>query len=599
MTVLIGLVGGLALFLYGMSIRSGGLTRISGGALDKFLSSVTKNRLSAYLFGVGVTALVQSSSTTTVMVVGFVNSGILHLEQAVNMILGANLGTTATAWILSLNSISTGASLLKLFKPTTFTPILAFVGIILYMMGRSAKKNNIGTILLGFAVMMTGMQTMSGAVTPLAGSSTFRGILTSFANPFIGFLVGIVFTMVIQSSAATIGVLQALAASVFISMGMAIPVVIGAEVGTCVTAILSSLGANKNGKRTALMHLYFNIIKAGSFMILFYTLNAMLHFDFLEHTAGMVGIAGIHTLVNFVATLLMLPFSGFLVKLVLQTIPIDKEEQEEQSSLQSLQALDDRFLSNPPFALEQARIAACDLAKYAQECINAALELIPVYSREGKEHVVRLEDRIDRYEDEIGSYLVKINATELNIPTSHELSVILHCIGDFERISDHARNIAEAMDDMNKKEMRFTDKAYEELKTFSAAVRDIVEMSVVSFVNNDMDKARDIEPLEEVIDSLNMEIKKRHIKRLRKGKCAIELGPMLTDVATDFERVADHCSNIAIAVLQVTEDGFDAHEYLEIMRSENNPAFERRVEHYESKYALPETKKDKEKRAKA
>ncbi|MCR5674536.1 MAG: Na/Pi cotransporter family protein [Lachnospiraceae bacterium] len=594
MMIVAGLVGGLALFLYGMSVMSGGLTKISGGTLEKILSGVTKNRLVAYLFGVGVTALVQSSSTSTVMVVGLVNSGIMNLTQAVNVILGANLGTTANAWLLSLNAIEGGGhSLLTIFKPATFTPFLAFLGIILYMAAKKDRRKNIGTILLGFAILMTGMQTMSGAVAPLSDNPTFTRILTAFANPVIGFLCGILFTMVIQSSAATIGILMALASSVFISMGMAIPIVIGAEVGTCVTAILSSLGANKNGKRTALMHLYFNIIKATSFMVIFYTLNAFLHFSFLENKAGMVAVAGIHTLVNLVATLIMLPFSGLLVKLVLRTIPIDDKEKEEHASLMSLRAMDDRFLNNPPFALEQARTAACVMAGYSMECIDRALTLIASYTPEGKEEVVRLENRIDRYEDEIGSYLVKIYATELDIRTSHSLSVILHSIGDFERISDHARNIAETMAEMEERELRFTDKAYEEFAVFAAAVREIVSMSVEAFSKNDHGIAEHIEPLEEVIDSLNMEIKKRHIRRLRKGKCSVELGPMLTDVATDCERVADHCSNIAVAVMQVREDGFDAHEYLEIMRSENNPAFERRVSRFEAKYALPDLKKEK------
>lgn len=589
-----GLIGGLALFLYGMSVMSGALTKLSGGTLETILSGVTGKRIVAYLFGVGVTALVQSSSTSTVMVVGFVNSGMMSLAQAVNVILGANLGTTANAWLLSLNAIDSGAPMfLSLFKPATFTPFVAFIGILLYMTSKTDHRKNIGTILLGFAILMTGMQTMSGAVAPLGDNPVFTRILTTFANPLLGFLVGILFTMVIQSSAATIGILMALAASVFVSMAMAIPIVIGAEVGTCITAILSSLGANKNGKRAALMHLYFNILKAGSFMIIFYTLNAFLHFSFLQNKAGMVAVAGIHTLVNLAATLLFLPFSEFLVKLVLKTIPIDEKEKEEHASQMSLRAMDERFLTNPPFALELARTAACVMADYSRECLTDALALISDYSPEGKEEVVRLENRIDRYEDEIGSYLVKINATQLDLRTSHLLSVILHCIGDFERISDHARNIAETMAEMQERELVFTDKAYEELRTFCAAVQEIVGMSVQAFSQNDLACARDIEPLEEVIDSMNMEIKKRHIKRLRKGKCSVELGPLLTDVATDCERVADHCSNIAVAVLQVREDGFDAHEYLEIMRGENNPAFEQRVEYYAEKYLLPESKKTK------
>ena len=404
-----GLVGGLALFLYGMNIMSGGLTKASGGQLEHLLARVTKNRWLAYLFGIGVTAVVQSSSASTVMVVGLVNSGIMKLAEAVNVILGANLGTTFTAWLLSLNAISTDNFFLNLFKPVSFSPFLALIGIALLMFTKSDKKKNLGIILMGFAVLIFGMDMMSSAVMPLRSSATFQSFLTTFQNPLVGLLIGVLFTMVIQSSAGTIGVLQALSSTIFISYGMALPVVIGAEVGTCITAILSSIGANKNGKRTALMHLYFNIIKAAVFMIVFYSLNAVFHFAFLQNQASMVGIAFIHTAVNLVATPLMVPFSGILVKLALKTIPIDEKEKEQQDEERRIGALDARFLSTPTFALQQAKIAADDMAEMSKDSLEKAMQLFEEYHAEDAEEVARIENTIDRYEDQIGTYSIDEN----------------------------------------------------------------------------------------------------------------------------------------------------------------------------------------------
>ena len=386
-TMIAGLVGGLALFLYGMNIMSGGLTKASGGQLEHLLARVTKNRWLAYVFGVGVTAVVQSSSASTVMVVGLVNSGIMKLAEAVNVILGANLGTTFTAWLLSLNAISTDNFFLNLFKPMSFSPFLALIGIALLMFTKSDKKKNLGIILIGFAVLIFGMDMMSSAVMPLRSSAEFQSFLTTFTNPLVGLLIGVVFTMVIQSSAGTIAVLQALSSTIFISYGMALPVVIGAEVGTCITAIISSIGANKNGKRTALMHLYFNVIKAATFMILFYSLNAFLHFAFLQDQASMVGIAFIHTAVNLVATPLMVPFSGILVKLALKTIPIDEKEKEQQDEERRIAALDARFFSTPAFALQQAKLAADDMADMSKDALEKAMGLFEEYHSEDAEEV--------------------------------------------------------------------------------------------------------------------------------------------------------------------------------------------------------------------
>ena len=589
-SLIAGLVGGLAMFLYGMNVMSGGLTKVAGGKLESVLAKVTEHKVIAYLFGVGVTALVQSSSASTVMVVGLVNSGIMTLKQAVNVILGANLGTTFTAWLLSLNAISSENFIINLLKPKSFTPFLALIGIALYMFSKNDKKKNIGTILLGFSVLMFGMSTMSDAVSPLKDVDGFKRVLTSFSNPIIGFLVGILFTMTIQSSAGTIGVLQALSLSVKVKYSMAIPVVVGAEVGTCITAILSSLGANKNGKRTALMHLYFNLIKATTFMILFYLIHSIVNFAFMDNDIGMVGIAGIHTLVNLVATPLMLPFSNLLVNMALKTIPIDEKEKKEQEEQEGIRTLDPRFLSNPPFALEQARIAAIAMANMCKDALYEAIGLIDNFEEEKAQDVDYLERKVDTYEDQLGTYLMQINAHHLGVKDSHTLSVLLHCITDYERISDHALNIMQKARGMSESKREFTPKAQSEMEIFSNAVKEIVDLSVRAFEAQDVDLAKMIEPLEETIDGINMEVKRRHIRRLRKGKCTIEQGFDLSDISTDFERIADHCSNIAVGLIEVDEDAYDAHEYIEHLKADKGEEFEKAVDFYQRKYLLPSVK---------
>ena len=589
-SLIAGLVGGLAMFLYGMNVMSGGLTKAAGGKLESVLAKVTEHKIIAYLFGVGVTALVQSSSASTVMVVGLVNSGIMTLKQAVNVILGANLGTTFTAWLLSLNAISSDNFIINLLKPKSFTPFLALIGIGLYMFSKNDKKKNVGTILLGFSVLMFGMSTMSDAVSPLKDVDSFKAVLTTFSNPIIGFLVGIIFTMVIQSSAGTIGVLQALSLSVKVKYSMAIPVVVGAEVGTCITAILSSLGANKNGKRTALMHLYFNLIKATTFMILFYLIHSIVNFAFMDSDIGMVGIAGIHTLVNLVATPLMLPFSGLLVNMALKTIPIDDKEKKEQEEQEGIRTLDPRFLSNPPFALEQARNAAIAMATMSKDALYEAIDLIENFDEEKAADVDYLERKVDTYEDQLGTYLMQINAHHLGVKDSHTLSVLLHCITDYERISDHALNIMQKARGMSESKREFTPKAKSEMEIFSNAVKEIVDLSIKAFEDQDVTLAKMIEPLEETIDGINMEVKRRHIRRLRKGKCTIEQGFDLSDISTDFERIADHCSNIAVGLIEVDEDAYDAHEYIEHLKADKGEEFEKAVDFYQRKYLLPAVK---------
>jgi len=402
--------------------------------------------------------------------------------------------------------------------------------------------------------------------------------------------VGIIFTMVIQSSAGTIGVLQALSLSVFVSYSVAIPVVVGAEVGTCITAILSSLGANKNGKRTALMHLYFNAIKAFTFMIIFYALNAAIGFSFMDKEIGMVGIAGIHTLINLVATPLMLPFSGVLVTLALKTIPIDEKERKEQEEQQGIRTLDPRFLSNPPFALEQARLAAIAMANMSKDALTKAIDLIQNYNNEEAEEVDYLERKVDSYEDQLGTYLMQINAHHLGVKDSHTLSVLLHCITDYERISDHALNIMQKARNMDENQRQFSTKGQAEIEIFSDAVKEIMELSIRAFENQDVELAKMIEPLEEAIDGIHMEMKRRHVRRLRKGKCTIEQGFDLSDIGTDFERIADHCSNIAVGLIEVDEDAYDAHGYIEQLKADKGDDFERAVEFYQNKYLLPAVK---------
>ena len=589
-TLIAGLVGGLAMFLYGMNVMSGGLTKAAGGKLEAVLARVTEHKFIAYLFGVGVTAHVQSSSASTVMVVGLVNSGIMTLKQAVNVILGANLGTTFTAWLLSLNAISSDNFIINLLKPKSFTPFLALIGIALYMFSRNDKKKNIGTILLGFSVLMFGMSSMSDAVSPLKDVDSFKAVLTTFSNPLIGFLVGILFTMVIQSSAGTIGVLQALSLSVVVTYGMAIPVVVGAEVGTCITAILSSLGANKNGKRTALMHLYFNVIKAVAFMVIFYTLHTLIGFTFMEDKIGMAGIAAIHTLINLVATPLMLPFSDILVNMALTTISIDEREKKEQEESEGIRTLDPRFLSNPSFALEQARQAAVDMANMSKDALDKAIGLIDTFDPEIAQDVDYLERKVDSYEDHLGTYLMQINAHHLGVRDSHTLSVLLHCITDYERISDHALNIMQRASEMNENKREFSPKAQTEMQVFSAAVKEIMNLSVMAFESQDVTLAKMIEPLEETIDGIQKEVKRRHVRRLRKGKCTIEQGFDLSDIGTDYERISDHCSNIAVGIIEADNDAYDAHGYIEQLRVDRGAEFEKQVDFYQNKYMLPAVK---------
>ena len=584
------LFGGLALFLYGMDTMGQGLEKVSGGLLEKLLEKLTSNPIKAVLLGAGVTAVIQSSSATTVMVVGFVNSGIMKLSQAVGVIMGANIGTTVTSWILSLTGIESSNFFIQLLKPSSFSPILAVIGIIFMMFSKKERKKDIGTIMIGFAVLMFGMETMSDAVKPLADVPEFTGILTMFSNPILGLIAGAVLTAIIQSSSASVGILQALCATGAVSYGTALPIIMGQNIGTCVTALLSSIGANKNARRAALVHLYFNLIGTAIFMVLFYAINAFVHFAFLAYSATPVGIAVIHSCFNVAATIVLLPFSAGLVTLACMTIPdaagaaaaAAQEETQDEFGL-----LDVRFLDTPAFAVEQCRNMTVRMAKLAKAALFMSVELLDEYDEKKAEAVAALEDRVDHYEDELGTYMVKLGSRHLSKNDSSTISLLLHCIGDFERISDHAMNLMEAAKEKHEKQMEFSKKAQKELSVFTSAVKDILELSIQSFENNDGGTAALVEPLEEVIDDLNTCVKANHIRRLQKGKCTIEQGFVLSDISTNYERVADHCSNIAISVIEIARDGFDTHGYLENLKRENDPKFAAQVESYRQKYALP------------
>lgn len=580
------MAGGLAFFLYGMDVMGSGLSRASGGRLEMLLERLTNSRWKAVLLGAGVTAVIQSSSATTVMVVGFVNAGIMKLSSAVGIIMGANVGTTVTSWILSLAGIKSNDFWLRLLKPSSFAPVLAALGVIFSLFSKKEKLKNAGMVFIGFAVLMSGMETMSGAVKPLAEVPEFTGILTAFSNPALGVLAGMVLTAVIQSSSASVGILQALCATGAVSYGAAVPIIMGQNIGTCVTAMISGIGASRNAKRAALIHLYFNLIGTVVFMLVFYGANAIVEFDFMGNSANAAGIAVVHTIFNIFATVVLLPFSAWLEKLACLTIR-EEEKAAADDGEETLQILDARFLATPGLALEQCRAAAADMADCAREAIFLAMSLISGYNEEKAQRVEMLEKKVDDYEDELGSYLVKLSGGDLSAKENRILSLLLHNIGDLERISDHALNIKEAAAELAEKQLCFSNKASEELKVFSQAVRDIVDLSWKALEEEDLEIAGKVEPLEEAIDSLNAAIKKRHIKRLRKGKCTIEMGFILSDITTNYERVADHCSNLAVSLFEVAEEEFGAHGYLDLIRGEDHPEFGEDVERMREKYILP------------
>ncbi len=585
---LLTLAGGLALFLYGMQLMGDGLKKTSGGRMEQILEKLTSNKWKAVLLGAGVTAVIQSSSATTVMVVGFVNSGIMKLSQAIGVIMGANIGTTVTSWILSLAGIEGSNFFIRLLKPSSFSPVLALIGMGFFMFAKSEKKKDIATIMVGFAILMFGMQTMSGAVEPLADVPEFTEILLMFSNPILGMLAGAVLTAVIQSSSASVGILQALCVTGSVSFGTALPIIMGQNIGTCVTALLSSMGASKNAKRAAFIHFYFNLIGTAIFMVIFYLINSFLDFTFLNEPASAVGIAVIHSIFNIFATTVMLPLSGLLEKLACLTIRDGKTEEEVSFTEEDLKILDERFLNSPSLAMEQCRKATSDMAEATRKSWEQAVRLIGNFEQKKADYVMQLEKNVDRYEDALGSYLVKLSAKNLSERDSQSLSILLHCIGDFERISDHAVNITMAAKEMYEKKQSFSEKALEELKVYTQAINGILNVTIDVFRQEDMELALEVESLEEVINQLNAEVKKRHIKRLRKGKCTIELGFILSDIITSFERIAAHCSHITVNVMQSRDESFELHEYKENLKNRDRKDFETLFSSLQQQYALPE-----------
>lgn len=584
----LSMVGGLALFLYGMHIMGDALAKMSGGKLEKVLERLTSNKWSAVLLGAGVTAVIQSSGATTVMVVGFVNSGIMKLNQAVGIIMGANIGTTATSWLLSLSGIDGGSFFLQMLKPTSFTPILAVIGAILVVFCKSEKKHNIGTILLGFAILMYGMTAMSSAVEPLKDVPQFTQILTKFENPLLGVIAGFVLTTIMQSSSVSVGILQALCSTGAVSYALALPIIMGQNIGSCTTAMISSVGASKDAKRAAAVHFYFNVIGTVVFMLVFYISNAFVHYAFLPQAANEVGIATIHSIFNIAATIVLLPLSGFLEFLAVKTIKDDDEEEDELSKHDKvLQLLDPVFLERPGFAIMQCQKVASAMAELSMKSVGRAVGLLTAYDEETAERIRKEEDTVDKYEDQLGTYLLRLSTKDLSKEDGHRLSLMLHSLGDIERISDLAVNILLAVEQMHKKELIFSKKAMDELAVYSKALKDILTMTVAAFEQNDRYKAALVQPLEELMDDMNKELKKRHVKRLRKGKCTIELGLSLSDISDTYERISDHCSNIATCVIQVEDDELDAHEHRKEVKEQDAKWYDEQYRAYEQKYALP------------
>ena len=584
---ILNLLGGLALFLYGMSAMGDGLVQLSGGRLEKILEKLTQKKIMAVLLGLLVTAVIQSSSATTVMVVGFVNSGIMNLSQAVGIIMGANIGTTVTSWLLSLTGIQGSNLFLKLLKPSSFSPILAAIGVILTMTAKEDdRKKNIGTIFVGFAILMFGMEAMSSSVSPLAKNEKFTGVLTAFSNPILGMLAGAALTAIIQSSSASVGILQALCMTGAVSFGTAIPIIMGQNIGTCVTALLSGVGASKNARRASLIHLYFNLIGTLLFLVVFYTLNSFLHFSFLLTPASAADIAVIHSLFNIGCTIVLFPFSNVLVKLAQLTIP-DGKEAAQDTRPAALQALDERFLDRPGFAMNLCKEAVDHMADLARNSFQLAMGLLDNFSEKDLQRVIAMEQESDSYEDTLGTYLVKLSGKDLSKADSRTLSILLHCINDFERISDHAINVAESAQELRDKGLALSEDSRKELAVYGKAVSDILDLTVSVFAADDTDRARSVEPLEEVIDTLSIEMRQRHIIRLRKGACSLEAGLILEDLLTGYERVSDHCSNVAVCLIEVHANEYDTHEYLNLTTKGSDPWFRQEYDKKLKEYPLP------------
>ena len=572
------MIGGLCLFLFGMNIMGQALERRAGSRLRTTLGKMTGKTMTGFLTGLVVTAVIQSSSATTVMVVGFVNSGLMTLKQAIGVIMGANIGTTVTAWLLSLGGISGDAVWVQLLKPTSFTPVLALIGIIMYMFSKDSRKNDTGMIMLGFATLMFGMDTMSGAVSGLREVPAFRQLFVAFTNPLLGVLAGAALTAIIQSSSASVGILQALALSGQVSYAAAIPIIMGQNIGTCVTALISSVGTSRNAKRAAIVHLSFNVIGTVVWLTVFCIIRAVAAPAILGESATMYGIAIAHTAFNVACTALLLPASGLLEKLAIRLVPDGKKKDADVT-------LDERLLATPPLALEQCSVVAEDMAYYASGALKKAIDCVMEFDPKAAQEVRESEDKTDKYEDMLGTYLLKLGAEPLSDTASEEVTELLKLIGDFERIGDHAVNIIESAEEMHDKQLEFSRSAKYELSVMSAAVGEVMDLAVKAFAENDAQAASCVEPLEQVVDDLKDELRTRHILRMKKGECSIEAGFVWSDLLTNLERASDHCSNVALCVLDLKKHTLSAHETQH--ERKDVPEFAEHYRRYSEKYALP------------
>ena len=580
---LISLLSGIALFLFGMALMGDGLKKVAGNKLEVILFRLTGSPLKGFLLGTGVTAVIQSSSATSVMVVGFVNSGLMRVRQAISIVMGAILGTSITGWIICLSDLGGGGGWIDLFSTATLTGIISVVGIVLRMFSKSQTKRHIGDILMGFAVLMFGMSAMSGAVSPLRSDPTFLRILTTFSNPMLGILFGTLFTCVLQSASAAVGILQALASTGVIDFSMALPIIMGIAIGAALPVLLSAIGANVDGKRTAMVYLVVEVVGVIFWAAAFYLVNAFVHFDFMSMTMSSVSIAFVNTLFRFVKVVILLPFIDVIEKVV-DLLVKDKPVQAEATD--ETIRLEERFIQHPALAIEQSRITINSMAAEAQENLAEAMRLLHHYSDEGYRTVVEMEQVVDRYEDRLGSYLVKLTGQELSSKQNEDASKFLHTISDFERISDHALNIAQTAKEMREKSIVFSDDALRELAVLESALAEIVHITVNAFIRNDLSLASRVEPLEELIDDLCDELKLHHVDRLQKGHCTLLNGFLFNDLLTNYERVADHCSNIAVAMIELESDSFDTHEYLSSIKEMKSDTYERYYEEYSQQYHL-------------
>ncbi len=581
---LLTLIGGLALFLYGMNVMGDSLKKLSGGKLEYFLQKLTSNRIKGFLLGLCVTAVIQSSSATTVMLVGFVNSGIMKLSQTISIIMGANIGTTVTAWLLSLSGINGESFFIRLFKPSSFTPVLAVIGIIMTMVAKTDKKRDIGTILIGFAVLMFGMETMSGAMDGLKDDPKFTQILVMFSNPVMGILSGLILTAIIQSSSASVGILQALSTTGTITYATAIPIILGQNIGTTITPILSAINGNKDAKRVAYSCLFIKIIGVVIVSVVFYFLNSILSFSFMSEYVNVLNIAVVHTLFNIISTVILMPFCNQLEKLAVTLIKGNGEDDDTEND--PFSTLDDRFLSMPAFAVDKCRELTYDMICISQSAIRMSTDLLYNYDKNINDKITKYESKVDKYEDKISAYLIELASKKLNMSDSHEVTTLLHIIGDVERISDHAVNISESAYEIYSKKIHFSEDAKNEIITLTNAVREILEITTNVLKDNNIELAKKVEPLEQIIDKLKLKIKNNHIKRLQNGECTVELGFILSDILTNYERVADHCSNIAVYILGTANNLFESHDYLNHIKNDGENEFFEQYDFYKNKYKI-------------